>query len=246
MTLDKSVTDDQLGKFHRSVGAIASRLGKSLSFGEVMRVLQGIHDGTLRTGFNTAEDLQQLLQRPLGAQKMLKFLHETHHLPAVPDRFVVDCFSNRKRYTSLSLNHDNLLPPSDKAQGGQDGGTIFVFGMSGMSSPRMIAAELLQVPDETPAPWLQNLLVRRGHTLTLPRIEMLIEMQMGGESIGLAPYVEISCVHPSNMAFVEVRPGTVDVIWFSRVKPKQWSISRYPFEQGGKSRMDDYRLVTRV
>jgi len=45
MTLNVRVTDDQLGAFYRKTAAIADRLGKSLSFDEVMQALQIIHDG---------------------------------------------------------------------------------------------------------------------------------------------------------------------------------------------------------
>lgn len=45
MTPNKGVEDDQLGQYYRRVGAIADRLGKSLSFKDVMETLQRIHDG---------------------------------------------------------------------------------------------------------------------------------------------------------------------------------------------------------
>ncbi len=47
MTLNPSVTDDQLGQYTRKMIAIAGRLGKSLLFEEVMSRLQLIHDGQL-------------------------------------------------------------------------------------------------------------------------------------------------------------------------------------------------------
>ena len=45
MTLNVSVTDDQLGQYTRKVVAIADRLDKSLPFSQVMVALQRIHDG---------------------------------------------------------------------------------------------------------------------------------------------------------------------------------------------------------
>ncbi len=45
MTLNMSVTDDQLGQYTRRVAAIAERLGKSLTYEKVMESLQRIHDG---------------------------------------------------------------------------------------------------------------------------------------------------------------------------------------------------------
>ena len=45
MTLNMSVTDDQLGRYTRRVAAIAERLEKSLSYEKVMDALQRIHDG---------------------------------------------------------------------------------------------------------------------------------------------------------------------------------------------------------
>ena len=45
MTLNASVTDDQLGQYYRRTTAIADRLGKSLTFEKVMDELQRIHDG---------------------------------------------------------------------------------------------------------------------------------------------------------------------------------------------------------
>lgn len=49
MTLQKSVTDDQLGQYYRRTSAIADRLGKSLSFDQVMDALQIIHDGQFKS-----------------------------------------------------------------------------------------------------------------------------------------------------------------------------------------------------
>ena len=48
MTLNSSVTDEQLGQFYRRTFAIAGRLGKSLNFDDVMNELQQIHDGQVR------------------------------------------------------------------------------------------------------------------------------------------------------------------------------------------------------
>lgn len=45
MTLHEGVEDDQLGQYYRRTMAIADRLGKSLSFKDVMEMLQRIHDG---------------------------------------------------------------------------------------------------------------------------------------------------------------------------------------------------------
>jgi hypothetical protein len=45
MTLYSGVTDDQLGRYYRRVNAIAARLGKSLSYDQIMDELQRIHDG---------------------------------------------------------------------------------------------------------------------------------------------------------------------------------------------------------
>jgi len=45
MTLNISVTDEQLGQYYRRTTAIADRLGKSLNFETVMGILQQIHDG---------------------------------------------------------------------------------------------------------------------------------------------------------------------------------------------------------
>jgi hypothetical protein len=45
MTLNISVTDEQLGQFYRRTSAIAERLGKSLNFDDVMRTLKSLHDG---------------------------------------------------------------------------------------------------------------------------------------------------------------------------------------------------------
>jgi len=49
MTLNISVTDEQLGRFFRRACAIAERLGKSLSYDDVMDEFQKIHDGKSKT-----------------------------------------------------------------------------------------------------------------------------------------------------------------------------------------------------
>lgn len=41
----QAVTDEQIGQFYRRIRALEERLGKSLSFDQVMRTLQQIHDG---------------------------------------------------------------------------------------------------------------------------------------------------------------------------------------------------------
>lgn len=246
MTLEKGVTDDQLGKYYRRTGAIASRLGKSLLFDEVMYALQCLHDGTLRIGLNTTEDLQQLFQRSLGTKNVLKPFRDTE-VPAFDQKFTASCFQNKKRYpygVDFGSVRDCVSVP-DIAQG-QDAGKVRVFEMCGMSSHAKLAAELLQVSDETPVSWLQQLLIRRRRTLTLPSIEGIIELQMQGIDVGLTRPARGPCSYPSNIAFAEVRSGTVEVIYFDRKKPKQWRVSRYPFEGSGESLMDDRRLVVRI
>ncbi len=49
MTLNISVTDEQLGRFYRRISAIAERLDKSLDYNKVMNELQKIHDGLSKT-----------------------------------------------------------------------------------------------------------------------------------------------------------------------------------------------------
>ncbi|MFH0845811.1 MAG: hypothetical protein V1851_00185 [Patescibacteria group bacterium] len=49
MTLNVSVTDEQLGHYYRRISAIAGRLGKSLDFQKVMDSLQEIHDNEFKT-----------------------------------------------------------------------------------------------------------------------------------------------------------------------------------------------------
>jgi hypothetical protein len=250
MTLEKSVTDDQLGKYYRRVNAIVSRLGKSLSYSDVMDALQHLHDGTLRLGLNTAEDLQQLLQRPLGAEAVLTTFQESE-IQAFPTRSLKDCFANKNRYprgfdTSVSdgryISWPEVIPE-------QEAGRVRVFKMKGMASYAMLAAELLQVSNETPVSWLQQLLVKRGHTLTLSAIEGIIELHTEGNDLGLAPPPRHNnrSFHPGNLAFVEVKHGVVDVIHFNRKSSKRWDVSRYPFDQnGGRSSQNDRHLVTRA
>ncbi|MFZ2167584.1 MAG: hypothetical protein WAV50_01795 [Minisyncoccia bacterium] len=246
MTLEKGVTDDQLGRFHRRFRAIEDRLGKSLPYGETMDALQHLHDGTLRLGRNTAEDLQQLLERPVGAKNVLRFLRDTA-VPEFDRKFSADCFQNKKRYpykADYGSVRDCVSVP-DIVQG-QCAGIVRVFKMSGMANHMMLAAELLKVSDETPASWLQQLLIKRGYTLTLPSIEGVIDLQMQGIDVGLTHPPRGPCSYPSNLAFVEVQPGIVEMIYFKRKKPRQWTVSRYPFRDSGQTQVDDTRLIVRI
>lgn len=77
MTLNLSVTDDQLGQFYRKTSAIAERLNKSLPFDEVMISLQLLHDGLAQSitkfkvwktiklgtkGLKTADDFRKAIK----------------------------------------------------------------------------------------------------------------------------------------------------------------------------------------
>jgi len=239
MTPTIGVNDDQLGKFYRKVKAITERLGKSLSFDEVMQALQNIHDGTLRVSYNKSNDVQKLLKRPIGAQKSLHSLG-IFNLPASSDKTLHKLFGNKKRYTSRHIGTKRDLPDD---QSGQKACHPVVYKLSGKSNYILIAAELLGVPDDMPTSWLQKLLLSRGHAFTLPAIELLIDTQTDGEDVGLADYdrksdPRLSISQCDHMAFVEVAPGIVEVFHFSRRKPKQWHIS------GGYSLVDSHLCNT--
>ena len=64
MTLYSGVTDDQLGRYYRRINAIAARLGKSLSFDDVMETLQRIHDGQV---FRFTVDYDRLIEVMIAA-----------------------------------------------------------------------------------------------------------------------------------------------------------------------------------
>lgn len=232
MTPNIGVTDDQLGKFHRRVKAISERLGKSLPFDEVMQAFQKIHDGTLRIGCNESNDVHRLLKRPIGAQKQLNTLG-IFNIPASSDKTLRELFGNKRRYTSVYIDTERDRTPCmlPNNQLGQKACHTVVYKLSGNSNDVSIAAELLGVPDITPVPWLQELLLSRGHTFTLPAIELLIDMQTEGGNVGLAEYNRKSGIRPGgqceHMAFVEIAPGIVEVFSFSRSKPKQWHISGF-------------------
>lgn len=252
MTLEKGVTDDQLGRYYRRTAAIADRLGKSLSYDGVMDVMQRLHDKTLRTNRNTAEDLQELCSRPLGAANMLKLIRETL-LPEVAGMPLDLCFVNRHRYPEPMWVHDDLKYKSlDLQQPGQAAGMLRVYAVSGkdihcLSNDTKVAAELLGVSEEVPTKWLQRLLIQRGCTLTLPAIEYLIEKQMQGTDLGLLPYRSDPCYRPRFRAFVATGQDTVDTFICYRNKRKQWKVYRSPFlidgVGGGSTNMGDTRIV---
>lgn len=80
MTLNIRVTDDQLGVFYRKMAAIADRLGKSLSFDDVIAALQRVHDGQffVEQGMQATPDSKPVLLVPV----------KTLEVPAI-DHFVV-------------------------------------------------------------------------------------------------------------------------------------------------------------
>lgn len=249
MTLEKSVTDDQLGKFHRRMRAIEDRLGKSLPYDQSMDVLQQLHDRTLRIGRNTADDLQELCSRSVGAVNMLKLVCEVA-LPEVGGMPLDLCFANGRRYPQVVLQHDKLAEPASN-QPVQQQGTLRTYDMSGMSNSVEIAAELLGVSEELPTQWLQKLLIRRGHTLTIPAVEYIIGMQMGGWDVGLPPYrpryENDKDGRYEFLAFIEGQSGHVDLLHCYHIRRRQWRIWRWPFhDTSGHSRMDETRLVVRV
>ncbi len=245
------VTDDQLGKFYRKIKAMSERLGKPISFNDVTRALQDIHDGTFRAGLNTSEDLQALLQRPVSSLKSLKLVSKKY-IFAVGGKETCKIFRNKRRYVNVNLDSAHCLCRLPNEQDGVDEYTAAVFKLKGNSNMVRIAAELLGVPNETPIQWLKKLLVARGCVLTLPAVESLIDNQTEGVNVGLANYDKkivprLSAHQCLHMAFVETVPGIIELVYFSRVKPKQWKISRYPFEHLGIVNYDfsEYRLVVR-
>lgn len=248
MTLDKSVTDDQLGKYYRRTKAIADRLGKSLSFDEVMDALQSLHDGISRFGRNTAEDLQHFLQRP-PKTNILRVVARVV-VAAFPGKATIDCFNNKKRYPRVELERrEGLCSLPDKLEG-QERGEVEVFSMLGEGNPITLAAEVLGVPNEIPESWLEALLIKRGHTLALPCVEELVERQ-NIEEIGLAKYDKDVHHRSGNRAFVEIQPGRIEMVHFDPIKPRQWGISRYPFRDTTHGRTSyqncgNQRLVIRI
>ncbi len=237
------ITDAQLGQFYSTVLAIQSRLGRLLPYDVAMEALQHLAAGTLRIGFNTTEDVQQLFARPLGAEIHLIHFREGV-IPVFPEKLSKDCFTNKTRFPAGFTATTTVLPDVVLGQGG---GSVRVFKMKGMASYAMLAAELLGVSNETPTSWLQQLLIRRGHTLSLTGVEGIIELYARGDDIGLAPSRsrDKPTLHPGNLAFVEIARGCVDVVHFDRETSKRWKVSQYPFDQGGQSRRDDKHLVIR-
>jgi len=224
---------------------------RKISYNQVMETLQRLMDGTLRMGSNTTEDLQQLFQRPLGAANILTSFRDVE-VSAFSEKTLKTCFADKRRYPrgfDTKINDTRYISWPDSLPG-QLAGKVRVFKMNGMANHAQLAAELLGVSDETSVSWLQQLLVRRGHTLTLPVIEGIIELERVRTDIGLAPRPNpISSSHHCNLAFVEVQSGiakTVDVVYFSRQTPTRWSVCRYPFSSDGESCMNDHRLVIRV
>ena len=229
MTLQNGVTDDQLGRFYRKTRAISERLGKSLSFDEVMQALQQIHDGKMRVAGDMPEDLRHFFRRTINQKKTLEFLVSTG-VSDVAEKEAVDLFSNKRRFNVDKHAHAYALTGK---QLGQEAAAVTIFKMSGMYSSQTIAAEFLNVSDETSASWLKELLINRGHTFTLPVIEELIELETTKTAfVGLNRCKKPSdvCDYPGNVAFVETFPGMVELVHFSRVTYKGWHVWREPFD----------------
>ncbi len=245
------IDDDQLGKLYRRMQSLAGQVGTSLSYSHVMETLHRLSDRTLRTGVNTTEDIQQLFQRSAGTEDILAHFRDVR-IPSFSAKTLSSCFANKKRYPNVfevAIKDERYISWPDILPG-QPNGKIRVFKMKGMASHSQLASELLGVSDETPDSWLQQLLVRRGYTLTLPAIEGIIDLATSGSDMALASFPGNNpCFHPCNLAFVEVIQGeakTVDVVYFSRQTKKQWDVSRYAFTRNAESCMKDRRLVTRI
>jgi hypothetical protein len=233
MRIRKDITDEQLGNFHRKINIITERLGTSLLFDNTMQALQCIYENEFRVGLNAAEDLQYLLQRPLGASKVLTPTSEVV-IPDVAEKETALLFNNKRRYDSFA--HVDATALAD-VQPGQRAGRIVVHKAFGMSNPIEIAAELLQVPNETPVTWLEKMLIWRGYAITLPVAETLMDIQIKELDLGLNRCKRMSglCYYPTNGAFIETWPGKIEVFYFNREIPRKWRSWREPFRPMGSS-----------
>ena len=74
MTLNRRVTDDQVGRYYRKMLAIGNRLGKSLPFDETMSALQRIHDGQCDPIFSQFSTWKTLVIGGICTEQLLRTL----------------------------------------------------------------------------------------------------------------------------------------------------------------------------
>lgn len=104
----------------------------------------------------------------------------TTELGAVAGKKTKKCFVDISRYTYRDAGFDDWLPAN---QPNADACVITTLAPSREWTFAEAAAAVLVVPADTPIKTLGELLIKRGHTITLPQDEEMMEKTENGEKI---------------------------------------------------------------
>ncbi len=153
MTLNISVTDDQLGVYFRKVAAIADRLGKSLPFDHVMVELQAIHDGKF-----------DKISAPKPKHSVLKLLNADVFVGPLEKPFDPHVFYKTRKGLYVWDSFRERILPGEKPIGTAEETKLAGFDLARNAYDREIKAEL-----------------SASHEVELWQIAALIEKQKNGE-----------------------------------------------------------------
>ncbi|MCI5108325.1 MAG: hypothetical protein MRY49_00570 [Candidatus Pacebacteria bacterium] len=123
-----------------------------------------------------------------------------------------DCFQG-SRYYFRDADIDNLLPEDQKAT---KSGESTAHQLEKEMTFKEIAQSILNTKEEDEVT-LQKMLIKAGHTHTLPEIEGLIERQESGEDVGL------NTNSYANLFFTKNREGSVSVVNVYR-SDRSWGV----------------------
>lgn len=135
-------------------------------------------------------------------------LHKTENVSDTAGKKTSDCLiGGIWGYKDGDIN--GWLPEKQPKSGAAPVGVYQLQDAAGTTF-REMAVAVLKVASDAPLDVLAKLLKERGHTLTLPAVEQLVERQEGGEDVGLRTDGY------ANFAFVEDVNGGVSVLRVDR------------------------------
>ncbi len=251
MTTNCSLSSEQWGQFYMIFQEISGKLEGTLPYDEVIEVLKLVSGGEFKIGVNSSADLQQLCKRSPCAQQALELCSEKE-ISSIDEKKPNQLFKNEKYPTEVKLHPRSVLNQEQvlsSVQPGQGAGKILSYKVEGKNlSPGIMAAELLNIPNETPTRWTEKLLISRGYAVTLPVLECILEADSTESPLsGFDNDARIQCKH---ITFIEAAPCVVEVAQFKRHELGGLEIIIGPLEShkmsgGFNYRAGECRLIVR-
>lgn len=205
--MSKHGTTLPLGQFVEFSGAVVKALPRDIDSEVALQWAQN--------GAALAKVLRKSLCPPARVDKTSTLvLHKKASLGGSNGKKTRDCFSDNY-WVNRGVDIDRWLPWEQVAN---DAGFVGVYQLQNPvgTTFREMALAVVGWASEVLSNQLDTTLKGRGHTLTLPEVESLVERQQGGEDVGLRTD------RFANFAFVEDANGSVSVLGFNRLDYR-WS-----------------------